>query len=203
MQKLLALLGAKSKKEFVALLAQFIKFGLVAVSNTAVSMAVYYIFLWISPDLYMVGSVLGTILSIANAFFWNDKFVFTGNANDWRSKLKRLGKTYVSYGGTSILSNVLLWIEVTFFSVSKTIAPIVNLLVTIPLNLSSTSCGHLRKDKRQNVSRQRCGAYPARKSAVSGSLTIIRLNEVGWRCFIVENKTAKYIGKKYGKPGNI
>ena len=127
MQKMLALLGAKSKEEFVALLAQFIKFGLVGVSNTAVSMAVYYIFLWISPDLYMVGS-------IANAFFWNDKFVFTGNANDWRSKLKRLGKTYVSYGGTSILSNVLLWIEVTFFSVSKTIAPIVNLLVTIPLN---------------------------------------------------------------------
>ena len=158
-------------------------------------MAVYYIFLWISPDLYMVGSVLGTILSIANAFFWNDKFVFTGNANDWRSKLKRLGKTYVSYGGTSILSNVLLWIEVAFFSVSKTNAPIVNLLVTIPLNL--------RKDNRKNVSRQRCGAYPARKSAVSGSLTIIRLNEVGWRCFIVENKTAKYIGKKYGKPGNI
>ncbi|MFR2117140.1 MAG: GtrA family protein [Subdoligranulum sp.] len=59
----------KDKEEFVALLAQFIKFGLVGVSNTAVSMAVYYIFLWISPDLYMVGSVLGTILSIANAFF--------------------------------------------------------------------------------------------------------------------------------------
>ena len=127
MQKLLALLGAKSKEEFLALLAQFIKFGLVGVSNTAVSMAVYYIFLWIDPGLYMVGSILGTILSIANAFFWNDKFVFTGNA-------KRLGKTYVSYGGTSILSNVLLWIEVTFFGVSKTIAPIVNLLVTIPLN---------------------------------------------------------------------
>lgn len=134
MQKLLALLGAKNKEEFVELFKQFIKFGLVGVSNTAVSMAVYYIFLWISPDLYMVGSILGTILGIANAFFWNDKFVFTGNANDWRSKLKRLGKTYVSYGGTSILSNVLLWIEVAFFSVSKSIAPIVNLLVTIPLN---------------------------------------------------------------------
>ena len=96
MQKLLALLGAKNKEEFVELFKQFIKFGLVGVSNTAVSMAVYYIFLWISPDLYMVGNILGTILSIANAFFWNDKFVFTGNANDWRSKLKRLGKTYVS-----------------------------------------------------------------------------------------------------------
>ena len=78
MQKLLALLGAKNKEEFMALLMQFIKFGLVGVSNTAVSMAVYYIFLWISPDLYMLGSILGTILSIANAFFWNDKFVFAG-----------------------------------------------------------------------------------------------------------------------------
>ena len=55
MQKLLALLGAKNKEEFMALLMQFIKFGLVGVSNTAVSMAVYYIFLWISPDLYMLG----------------------------------------------------------------------------------------------------------------------------------------------------
>ena len=87
MQKLLALLGAKNREECVELFKQFVKFGLVGVSNTAVSMAVYYIFLWISPNLYMVGSILGTILSIANAFFWNDKFVFTGNANDWRSKL--------------------------------------------------------------------------------------------------------------------
>ena len=99
MQKLLALLGAKNKEEFVELFKQFVKFGLVGVSNTAVSMAVYYIFLWISPDLYMVGSILGTILSIANAFFWNDKFVFTGNANDWRSKLKRLGENHCPFGG--------------------------------------------------------------------------------------------------------
>ena len=47
MQKLLALLGAKNKEEFVELFKQFIKFGLVGVSNTAVSMAVYYIFLCI------------------------------------------------------------------------------------------------------------------------------------------------------------
>ena len=37
MQKLLALLGAKNKEEFVELFKQFIKFGLVGVSNTAVS----------------------------------------------------------------------------------------------------------------------------------------------------------------------
>lgn len=134
MGKVHDLLNAKNKDEFILLFKQFVKFGLVGVSNTAVSMLVYYIVLFIDPQLYMLGSILGTIISIANAFYWNDKFVFVGNRQDWRSKLKRLGKTYISYGGTSILSNVLLWIEVTFFSVSRAIAPIVNLIVTIPLN---------------------------------------------------------------------
>lgn len=134
LKKLSKLFGAENPAACKMILIQFIKFSLVGISNTAVSMGTYYIFLWLSSDLYMIGSIVGTILSIANAFFWNDKFVFTSNANDWRSKLKRLGKTYVSYGGTSILSNVLLWVEVTVFSISKSLAPIVNLMVTIPLN---------------------------------------------------------------------
>ena len=113
---------------------QFLKFGLVGVSNTAVSMLVYYLVLWIAPALYLLGYFLGTVLSIANAFFWNDRFVFTGNARDVSSVLRRLGKTYVSYGGTSALSFALLWAEVAFFHVSRKIAPVVNLLLTIPLN---------------------------------------------------------------------
>lgn len=127
-------LGIHNKKEFWALFWQFVKFGLVGVSNTAVSMAVYYYFLWINDDLYMVGSVLGTIVSIANAFIWNDLFVFTGNPKDFISVVKRLTKTYVSYGGTSLLSTFMLWIEVAVFHVSRVYAPIVNLLITIPLN---------------------------------------------------------------------
>lgn len=127
-------MGVTDRASFWNLFWQFFKFGLVGLSNTAVSMICYYIVLFINPDLYLLGSIIGTVVSIANAFYWNDKFVFSGNCQNWRSKLKRLGKTYISYGGTSILSNVLLWVEVAFFSVSRTIAPIVNLLVTIPLN---------------------------------------------------------------------
>ncbi len=134
LKALWARLGVHTSAEARTLLWQFCKFGMVGLSNTAVSMGVYYLFLWLDPNLYMVGSVLGTILSIANAFFWNDRFVFTGNERDLKSTLKRLGKTYISYGGTSILSNVLLWVEVTFFHVGKSIAPVVNLLVTIPIN---------------------------------------------------------------------
>lgn len=151
MYRLLRLLGAKNREEFMELFKQFIKFGLVGVSNTVVSMVVYYIVLFIDPKLYMVGSIIGTIVSIANAFYWNDKFVFAGNRQDWRSKLKRLGKTYISYGGTSILSNVLLWVEVTFFSVSRTIAPIVNLIVTIPLNFVINKLWTFRSTGKEHV----------------------------------------------------
>lgn len=134
LKKLLEKLGAGNREGFWELFWQFFKFGIVGLSNTAVSMAVYYLFLWIDPALYMVGSVLGTILSIANAFLWNDLFVFKGNARDVKSVLTRLGKTYVSYSGTSALSTVLLWLEVALLGVSKVYAPIVNLIITIPLN---------------------------------------------------------------------
>lgn len=116
------------------IILQFIKFGLVGVSNTLVAWACYYFFLWLNDDFYMVGGVVGAIVSIANAFFWNDRFVFKSDNNEWQSKLKRLGKTYVSYGATSLLGLILLWAEVRFLGISKAVAPPVNLLITIPLN---------------------------------------------------------------------
>ncbi len=127
-------LGIKTKADFHSFLWQFLKFGLVGMSNTAVNFAIYYLFLWINPKLYMLGSVLGTVVSILNAFIWNDLLVFGGNKRDIKSILKRLLKTYICYGGTGLLSNLLLWLEVALIHMSKTYAPIFNLLITIPLN---------------------------------------------------------------------
>ena len=127
-------LGAETPEERRALVLQFVKFGLVGVSNTLVSWAVYYLFLWLNEDLYMAGTVAGTVVSIYNAFFWNDRFVFKGGDRDRKSRLKRLGKTYVSYGFTSLLSIALVWAEVNLLGISKALAPIVTLVVTIPLN---------------------------------------------------------------------
>lgn len=134
MKWLMNKLGVQNKTDLYKLLWQFFKFGLVGVSNTAVSLGVYYLVLWMNPELYMLGSVLGTILSIFNAFIWNDLFVFTGNPKDFKSVMKRLGKTYISYGGTSALSTALLWVEVELLFVSELYAPIINLVITIPLN---------------------------------------------------------------------
>ena len=127
-------MGARNKSERRTVIIQFIKFGLVGVSNTLVSWAVYYFVLWIDDQLYLVGSIIGGILSIANAFFWNDRFVFSGGKSDIKSKLIRLGKTYISYGATSLFGILLLFIEVNFLHLDKTLAPPVNLIITIPLN---------------------------------------------------------------------
>lgn len=146
-RKRFAKLGITDRASFWAVFWQFFKFGLVGVSNTAVSMGCYYLFLWINPNLYMVGSIVGTIVSIFNAFVWNDLFVFTGNPKDLKSVMKRLGKTYVSYGGTSLLSTVLLWLEVNLLGISKAIAPVINLIITIPLNFLINKFWTFKKSK--------------------------------------------------------
>lgn len=115
-------------------LIQFIKFGIVGVSNTAISLLVYYIVLWINPNWYLAGNVAGWIISVANAFFWNERYVFTQERNSFAAMLKRIGKTYLSYGATFLLSTVLLYLEVDVWHWSAVISPLINLLITIPLN---------------------------------------------------------------------
>lgn len=115
-------------------LIQFVKFGIVGVSNTGISLLIYYIFIWIDPEYYLLGNIVGWIVSVANAFFWNNSFVFQKAAENARSLLKRAGKTYLSYGATFLLSTVLLYVEVDVLNWSEIICPILNLLVTIPLN---------------------------------------------------------------------
>ena len=127
-------LNADDENDINMLIVQFIKFGLVGVSNTLISWICYYGILWFDNDLYMVGGAVGTVVSIANAFFWNEHFVFKDGDRDFKSKFKRLIKTYISYGGTSALSMLLLWIEVDHFGLSKVFVPPLNLIITIPLN---------------------------------------------------------------------
>lgn len=148
MKRFMKKLGVKTKEDFFKLVWQFLKFSLVGLSNTAVSMGIYYIFLWIDPALYMVGSIAGTIISILNAFIWNDLFVFTGNPRDFKSVMRRLGKTYISYGGTSALSTVLLWIAVDFLHIDKVYAPLLCMLVTVPLNYLINKFWTFQKNKK-------------------------------------------------------
>lgn len=115
-------------------MVQFLKFGIVGLSNTLVSLAVYYVFLWVNPKLYLVGNVIGWVVSVANAYYWNNKYVFGDGQKGLRQTLEKLAKTYLSYGATFVLSTLLLYIEVDILNWSSIISPFVNLIITIPLN---------------------------------------------------------------------
>jgi len=117
-----------------ASMVQFIKFGIVGLSNTGITLAVYYIFVCISEKLYLAGNIAGWIVSVANAFFWNNKYVFANKEDESQKILKRLGKTYLSYGAVFLLSTGLLYLEVDILHWSAVISPAFNLLITIPLN---------------------------------------------------------------------
>ena len=99
------------------------------------------------PDFdYIVAQVIAFFISVLWSFYWNRKFVF--EAENEVSWLKALLKTYISYAFTGIfLSNVLLILWVQILHISKLIAPIINLLVSVPLNFILNKFWAFRKDE--------------------------------------------------------
>lgn len=109
---------------------QFVKFCLVGVSNTAISLGIYYIFLMINPDLYIIGNAVGFVVSVLNSYFWNSRFVFDKKDE----KGKTIVKTFAAYGTNLLLGTILLYLFVDILHVSEYLAPLLNLVITVPLN---------------------------------------------------------------------
>lgn len=122
-------------------IVQFIKFGIVGLSNTVISYVIYIVVLLglqsmgLIPSIdYLIAQFVGFVLSVLWSFYWNNKFVFQDNKEN-RNWLHALLRTYISYAFTGLFLNSILslvWVEV--FHWSKIIAPIINLLISVPLN---------------------------------------------------------------------
>lgn len=117
----------------IVLFIQFIKFGLVGVSNTIISVGTYYLLMYLGMQ-YILANTIGFILGTLNAYYWNNKYVFKKGEDEHRSNTKSVIKVFISYGITFILSTVLLYLWVDILGISTMIAPIINLIITIPLN---------------------------------------------------------------------
>lgn len=136
-------------------LSQFVKFGLIGVTNTLISYGIYMLVLWLMAPYnfaydYLIGSILGFIISVLWSFYWNNKLVFTEDKGK-RSIIKSLLKTYLSYASTGIvLANILLYIFVDVMGISKVIAPFVGLLITVPLNFVLNKYWAFRKSKAKD-----------------------------------------------------
>ena len=143
---------------------QFIKFGLVGVSNTLVNYLVYVIFVSLGVH-YVIANALGFIISVLNAYFWGSRFVFKEDeTKEKRVWWKVLLKTYASYALGFGINTVLLilWIDLlnigayfgfvgdiigwasgflsflpesmTDGEISEIVAPILNMFITVPIN---------------------------------------------------------------------
>ena len=117
---------------------QFIKFCFVGVSNVLISYAVMCaVMLLIRGRIrydYLIASVCAFIISVANSFMLNNRYVFR-RSEGRRSIIPALLKTYASYAFTGLLlNNLLLYLLCDRAGVSKYIAPVPVMLVTTPVN---------------------------------------------------------------------
>ena len=153
MNKIKALL----QNEKLSSLIQFIKFGVVGVSNTAISygieMLCYYVLfkntkfigilnllalLGISTDGNNVKIVITTIIafvvSVSNSYFWNNRYVFGSGKKSFSEHFKTYFKTFACYGITGLILSPIIKILLTKISVPFFIASLGALVITIPLN---------------------------------------------------------------------
>ena len=139
---LFRLIGRELKNDFYQTFIQFVKFGIVGVSNTVISYVLYLLSLLIfkkfeymrSMD-YLIAQLISFLLSVLWSFYWNNKMVFITPKGKKRNIGKALLKTYISYSFTGLFLNsilLVLWVQVC--GISEYIAPIINLFVSVPLN---------------------------------------------------------------------
>lgn len=113
--------------------SQIIKFGIVGVSNTVISLAVYYICLQLYMH-YLVAYVISFLASVSNAFFWNSRYVFKNRREN--SLIRAYIKTVASYGVSFFISIGLMSIMIEGLNISAYLAPILKQVVTIPINFA-------------------------------------------------------------------
>ena len=119
---------------------EFLQFGLVGVSNTIIYYLLYVVTLLLVSKSgvkfdYIIANIVSWLLSVLWSFYWNNKFVFKKEEGEKRNIWAALFKTYVSYGFTGlILNNILSVLWVSVLHISKMLAPIINLVISIPIN---------------------------------------------------------------------
>lgn len=133
-------LHLKLRDETWGKLIQFVKFGIVGASNTVISYILNVLVLlalssWkVSWD-FVAANIVSFVLSVLWSFYWNNRFVFTVEEGKQRKVGKAMLKTFISYGFTGIiLNNLLSWLWINIFGISKYIAPLINLIISVPLN---------------------------------------------------------------------
>ncbi len=134
------MLHLRIKETTIESLVQFVKFGIVGLSNTIVGYIANIVTIMIlsknhvSWD-YFAGNIVAFILGVIWSFYWNNRFVFKIKDGDKRNLVAALFKTYLSYALTGlVLNNILSYLWVDILGISKMIAPLINMIIGVPIN---------------------------------------------------------------------
>ena len=122
---------------------QFVKFGIVGVSNTLISYSIemlcYYVIFagvaWGNTVKIAVTSALAFMVSVTNSYYWNNRYVFgKGEQQSLVQHLAAYVKTVICYGVTGLVLAPLLKAWVSGMGVPYWAASMGTLIVTIPIN---------------------------------------------------------------------
>ncbi|MBO4515341.1 MAG: GtrA family protein [Lachnospiraceae bacterium] len=136
----LAILPIRLSEKAVDSFVQFVKFCVIGVSNTIVSYVLNILTLKILAPYelswdYYVGNFVAFMLSVLWSFYWNNRLVFTLEKGQKRHLGKALLKTYLAYSVSGIfICNALSYVWIDKLGISKMLAPMLNLVISVPIN---------------------------------------------------------------------
>lgn len=156
--RLLKGLHIKVSDKARTVISQFIRFGVVGVSNTLLSYVLYRLGLYLlrrvhfAPAVdYQLAYAFAWALSVIWSFYWNRRFVFEATNKEEVPWVRALLKTFASYAFSGLLlNNALLFVWVEMLGISKEIAPLINLVITVPLNFIMNKFWAFRKKKKKD-----------------------------------------------------
>lgn len=154
-----------SRGHHAELLKQFVRFGLVGLSNTGISytieMLCYYLLFagagfsdvvarlsalgirGVSGDQVriVVTSLIAFVVSVSNSYFWNSRYVFhSGARRTFGQHAKAYFKAMASYAITGLLLAPAIKVFVVGLGVPYWLSSLSSLVVTIPLNFLLNKC---------------------------------------------------------------
>ena len=140
-EKLTALLEIMEQGR-LAPLVQFIKFGLVGVSNTAISYGIemlgYYVLFahapWPDRARIVVVTALAFTVSVINSYYWNNRYVFTGGRKTTGEHFRAFLRMAASYAATGLVLSPILKVWIHERGAAYWLASLAALTVTVPLN---------------------------------------------------------------------
>ena len=113
-------------------LIQFVKFGIVGVSNTLLTALVIYLLLEVLNCSDYLSNVAGYVLGLINSFIWNQKWTFANKSSIKNTFFKFVLIFIISYAVQ--LGNLFLWLNYT--SVNPYICQLISMIIYIGLNFT-------------------------------------------------------------------